>query len=82
MRPHAFIISVSLYSYNFGPEMGPLSAQLLWLVLGGVPFPLDSLLQPPWHGIHQVLQENIHEISILVVCTVIVTASSIETAAS
>ncbi len=81
MRPHAFIISVSLYSYNFGPEMGP-SAQLLWLVLGGVPLPPDGLLQPPGQGIHQVLQENIHEISILVVCTVMVTASSIETAAS
>jgi hypothetical protein len=62
--------------------MGPLYAQLLYLVLGGVPLPPDGILQPTGRGIHQVLQEHIYEGSILVVFTVIVTASSIEVAAS
>jgi hypothetical protein len=52
------------------------------LVLFGVPLPPDGILQPSGHGNHQVLQEHVHEVSILVVCTVIVTASSIEIAAS
>jgi hypothetical protein len=62
--------------------MGPLYVQLLWLVLGGLSLPPDAIPQPPGHGIHQVIQEHIHEVLILLVCTVFVTPSSIEVATS
>jgi hypothetical protein len=57
------------FLFSFGPEMGTLCVQLLWLVLGRIPLPPDDILQPPGQGIHQVLQKNIHKISISLVST-------------
>jgi hypothetical protein len=51
MRPRVFLGTNLSYSYKYGPEMGSLYIQLLWLVLGGVPLPPD-ILQPPGHVIH------------------------------
>ncbi len=62
--------------------MGLLYVQLLWLVLDGLSLPPDAIPQPPGHGIHQVIQEHIHEVLILLVRTVFVTPSSIEVATS
>jgi hypothetical protein len=51
----------------------------LLLVVGRIPLPPDDILQPPGHGIQQVLQVHTHEVSILLVCTVLLI---IEVAAS
>ncbi len=53
----------------------------LLLVLGGIPLPPDDILQDPEHGIHQVLQVQIDEVSISLVCTEFVIKSSMEIAA-
>jgi hypothetical protein len=55
---------------------------LLWLVFGGIPLSPDDILQPPGHGINQVLQVHRHEVSIALDCTEYVIASSIEIATS
>ena len=50
-------------------------------ILGRIPLLPDDILQPPRHEIHQVLQVNAHEVSIPLVSTKIVIASSTEIAA-
>ncbi len=55
-------------------------SHLIFLVLGGILFPSDDTLQPPGHGIQQVLQVHTHQVSIALVCTVFVTSSFIELA--
>jgi hypothetical protein len=57
------------FLFSFGLEMGTLCVQLLVLVLGGIPLPPEDILQPLGHGIHQVLQVNIHEVKISLVST-------------
>jgi hypothetical protein len=54
----------------------------LVLVVGGIPLPPDDILQRPRHGIYQFLQVHTHEVSISLVCTEFVTASSTEIAVS
>jgi hypothetical protein len=49
------------------------------LILDGVLLPPGDILQPPGHGIHQVLQ--VHEVSISLLSTEFVIASSTEIAA-
>jgi hypothetical protein len=50
-------------------------------IVGRIPLLPDEILQPPRHEIHQVLQVNAHEVSIPLVSTKIVIASSTEIAA-
>jgi hypothetical protein len=59
----------------------PIMCKALLLVLGGIPLPPDDILQDPEHGIHQVLQVQIDEVSISLVCTEFVIKSSMEIAA-
>jgi hypothetical protein len=33
-----------------------LDVRHIWLVLGGVALPIYDGLQPPWHGLYQVLE--------------------------
>ncbi len=59
-----------------------MAVHLLWLVLGGVPVSPDDILQPPGHGINQVLQVYRHEVSTAMEFTKYVIASSIKVATS
>jgi hypothetical protein len=52
------------------------------LILGGIPLPSDDILQRPRHGVQHVLQVHTHEVSISLVSTDIVIASSTEIAAA
>ncbi len=69
MRPQVYIGFTISFLFSFGPEMGTLCVQLLGLVIGGIPLPPEDILQPLGHGIHQVLQVNIHEVKISLVST-------------
>jgi hypothetical protein len=53
-----------------------------WLVLSGAQLSPDDILQPPGHGINQVLQVYRQKVSIALQCTEYAIASSVEGAAS